>query len=144
MQHVEVTRLYAAPPERVWAVYSDHAGWKSWAGFSKSWLETEGKPDKNGVGCVRGFGSPGFAVFEEVLEFEPPRRLAYRIVRGGLPIRDHWGEAVVTADAGGTRITWRCRFESKIPGLGWALRLFIERFFRSALEGLARRHFPDA
>ena len=36
------------------------------------------------------------------------------------------------------------RFDSGIPGLGWALRIFITRFFRGALDGLARHAFPDA
>lgn len=41
MQHIEVKRKFRAPVDRVWDVYTDHAGWKDWAGFQKSWLETE-------------------------------------------------------------------------------------------------------
>jgi hypothetical protein len=47
-------------------------------------------------------------------------------------------------DGDGTRVVWRCRFDSRIPGLGGLMRRFVTRFFRSALEGLAQRRFPDA
>lgn len=137
-------RHIAAPPAAVWEVFADHAGWKSWAGFYDSWLEREGAPDRNGAGCVRAFsGAPGLAVYEEVLEFEPPRRMTYRVVRGGLPIRDHLGEVILAPEAGGTRLVWRCRFESKLPGLGPLLRAIVSFVFRRALRGLARKRFPD-
>jgi uncharacterized protein YndB with AHSA1/START domain len=139
VQRVEVERVFAVPPAELWRVYTDHARWKEWAGFRDSWLEREGAPDRNGAGCVRGFsGLPGQAVFEEVLEFEPPRRMTYRLVRGGLPIRDHLGEVLLEPDAGGTRLVWRCRFVSKLPGLGGVIRRGIRYFFARALDGLAR------
>ncbi len=142
MQNVEVTRHFPAPPARVFEVYTDHAGWSQWAGFRRSWLEREGAPDRNGSGAIRGFASGGIEAFEEVLEFEPPKRMTYRVVRGGLPMRDHLGEVLFEADGDGTLLTWRCRFESRIPGLGWLLRLIVNRVFRNALEGLARYAFP--
>lgn len=143
MQHVEVTRRFRAPAGDVWDRYTDHADWKNWAGFSKSWLEKEGRPDRNGIGCVRGFGSNGVNVFEEVVEWEPKRRFAYKIVRGGLPMKNHYGEVTFAADGDGTLVTWRCRFDSKIPGLGGVMRLFITRIFRNGLSGLAKKYFPD-
>jgi uncharacterized protein YndB with AHSA1/START domain len=143
VQEVEVTRRFAAPPQAVWDVYTDHAGWKEWAGFRSSWLEVRGDPDPNGTGAVRGFGSGGIRVFEEVLEFDPPRRMTYRVVRGGLPMKNHLGEVVFEPDGEGTRVVWRCRFESRIPGLGGPMRRFVARVFRNGLEGLARLRFPD-
>ncbi len=144
MQQVEVTRHFDAPPEAVWRVYTDHAGWSAWAGFQRSWLEREGSPDPNGTGAVRGFGSGPVRVFEEVLEFEPPKRMTYRIVRGGLPMKNHLGEVRFEPTAGGTRVTWRCRFDSRVPGLGGLQRRLVQRVFRNALDGLARHAFPDA
>jgi uncharacterized protein YndB with AHSA1/START domain len=145
MQHVEVKRRFRAPVGRVWEVYTDHAGWKNWSGFGKSWLEKEGSPDRDGVGCVRGFGSNGVNVYEEVVEWEPTSRFAYRIVRGGLPMKNHYGEVFFEPDGDGTLVTWRCRFESglPLPGSGWLMQKFIEKIFRDGLEGLSRKHFPD-
>jgi uncharacterized protein YndB with AHSA1/START domain len=139
MQHIEVRRRFNAPPEKVWEIYTDHAGWKEWAGFSDSWLETQGSPDRNGVGCLRGFSGNGVTVFEEVTEFEAPRRMVYRVVRGGIPMRDHEGTVELLPDGDGTELIWRCRFESRIPGLGWLMKIVVTKVFRDALAGLERR-----
>lgn len=143
MQHVEVVRRFPAPPQAVWDVYTDHAGWQEWSGLGRSSLHREGEPHRDGVGAVRCFANGPLKVYEEVVEFEPPKRMAYRIVRGGLPMKNHLGEVHFEPDGDGTRVIWRCRFESKIPGLGGLMRSFITRIFRNALEGLARQRFPD-
>jgi uncharacterized protein YndB with AHSA1/START domain len=143
MQSVEVARHFAAPVEEVWRVYTDHAGWSAWAGFSKSWLETEGRTDRNGAGAVRGFSSGRLTVFEEILEFDPPKRMTYRVMKGGPPMKNHHGEVLCQPEGDGTLVTWRCRFDSKIPGMGWLMRLFVTRVFRTALDGLAAHAFPD-
>jgi uncharacterized protein YndB with AHSA1/START domain len=141
MQEIEVEHRYAAPPQEVWDVYTDHAGWKGWAGMSHSRLTRTGSPDPNGAGCIREIGSGPGKVLEEVVEFEPPKRMTYRVVGGIAPMRDHLGEVLFEADGDGTRIIWRCRFESSVPGLGWVLRHGVTVFFRSALKGLERVHF---
>jgi hypothetical protein len=75
-------------------------------------------------------------VAEEVLEFEAPTRMKYRIVRRGGPIQNHQGEVFFKEEAGGTRVIWRCRFDTW-PGLGWMVRLGIGGFFRYLLRGIA-------
>jgi hypothetical protein len=70
--------------------------------------------------------------------------MTYRVVRGGPPLKNHLGEVCFEPDGEGTRVVWRCRFDSRIPGLGWLLRLGISKIFRDALDGLARRSFPDS
>jgi uncharacterized protein YndB with AHSA1/START domain len=143
MPSVEVERHFDAPPEDVWKVYTDHAGWSAWAGFTKSWLEVEGEPDRNGSGAVRAFGSAGVTAYEEILEFDPPKRMTYHVLRGGLPMKNHYGEVVLSPEDGGTRLTWRCRFDSKVPGLGGLMKLIVTRVFRTALAGLATHSFPE-
>jgi uncharacterized protein YndB with AHSA1/START domain len=124
-------------------VYTDHASWAEWAGGRASRLERPGDPAPNGVGCVRVLGPGPLAAHEEILSFEPPKRMTYRIVGGGAPFRDHLGEVAFEPDGDGTRIVWRCRFESKIPGLGRFFRFMVSRLFRGVLDGLAEHHFPD-
>ena len=135
MHKVEVNRTVDAPLERAWAVYTDHAGWNAWAGLQHSSVEREGAVERNGAGAVRCLGSYGFNAWEEILEFEPPARMTYRVVKGGLPMKNHLGEVLFEPDGPGTKVTWRCRFDSRVPGLGWPMRLYVHRFFRSALEG---------
>jgi uncharacterized protein YndB with AHSA1/START domain len=142
MQHVEVTEIIDAPAQAVWDRYTDHVSWSDWAGLGKVRLEREGTPSPNGVGCVRVFSNAGLkVVYEEVLSFEPPRRMTYRVVRGAVPFKDHLGEVLFEPRDGRTLVTWRCQFDSTIPGLGGLFRALVTRMFRNALRGLARTSF---
>lgn len=143
MQQVEVTRRIRGSPQAVFDTYTDHLGWPEWGGPSAR-LEREGDPAPNGTGCIRVLGPGPLAVHEEILSFEPPKRMTYRIVKGLLPLRDHFGEVDFTPEGDGTRVVWRCRFESRVPGLGPLLRVVIAQLFRRVLDGLARHRFPDA
>jgi uncharacterized protein YndB with AHSA1/START domain len=138
MQQVEVRHHFNAPIERVWARYTDHVSWSEWAGLGRVKLAREGAPPPNGVGCVREFAAGGMGLQEEVLTFEPPHRMTYKIVRGGGPIADHHGDVAFASRDGGTDVVWRCQFRSRIPGLGGLLRFGITRTFRGALRGLER------
>jgi uncharacterized protein YndB with AHSA1/START domain len=143
VQEVEVRRHFDAPRQAVWDVYTDPLSWNDWAGIGRVRLARRGEPVPNGVGCVRAMGAGPVAIHEEVLAFDPPKRMVYRVVKGGLPLRDHLGEVTFEDDGGGTLVVWRCRFRSGVPGLGPALRVLVTRVFRRALEGLARHRFPD-
>lgn len=138
MQQVEVRHHFNAPIERVWARYTDHVSWSEWAGIGRVKLAREGAPPPNGVGCVREFAAGGMGLQEEVLAFEPPQRMTYKIVRGGGPIADHRGDVAFEPRDGGTDVIWRCQFRSRIPGLGGLMRFGITRMFSGALRGLER------
>ena len=144
MQHVQVQRHIAGPPQSVFDAYTDHVSWAEWAGIGPARLAREGVPAPNGVGCNRVLGPAISAAHEEILSFEPPKRMTYRIVKGLPVLRDHFGEVdFSSAEGGGTLVVWRFRFEPRIPGFGGLLRRMIERTFRGALEGLARHRFPE-
>ncbi|MGY8802846.1 MAG: SRPBCC family protein [bacterium] len=137
-QRVEVKHRYNASPEAVWEIYVDHAKWSEWAGVGPSRLVTEGSPDRNGVGAVRGFSA---GTLEEVLSFDAPKRMTYTLVGGLFPIKNHLGEVTLAADGDGTLLRWRCEFESKIPGLGGLFRRMITKTFTGGLEGLEKHSF---
>lgn len=138
MQKVETRQVIEAPVEVVWDRYTDHVSWTDWAGLGKVSLDREGVPAPNGVGCVRVLSNLGVKVFEEVLTFERPQRMTYRVVKGGIPIKDHLGEVIFESHERGTLVTWRCRFNSKVPGLGGVFRLLVTKLFRNALANLAQ------
>lgn len=143
MQRIEVVRRIAGRPEDVFDTYTDHVGWSEWGGIRGARIEQEGEPPPNGAGCIRVFGPGRLAAYEKILSFEPPKRMSYRVIKGGLPIRNHLGEVDFERDGDGTRIVWRCRFESKVPGLGPLFRVVVTRLFEGVLEGLAKNRFPD-
>jgi uncharacterized protein YndB with AHSA1/START domain len=137
LKHVEVTRKIEAPRERVWSHYVDHAGWTRWAGLGRVLIERAGAPSVNGVGCIRAFQTGGPPTREEVVAFEAPTRLVYKLLSGA-PLRDHRGEVTFEDDGTGTRVTWRCDFASRVPGLGRVLRVGIGFVFRRTLKRLDR------
>lgn len=141
MRYVEVQQVIEAPVQAVWDRYTDHVSWTDWAGVGTVRLDRTGVPPPNGVGSVRAISSAGVKVFEEVVSFDPPRRMTYRVVKGGIPIKDHLGEVVFEPHERGTLVTWRCQFNSRVPGLGLALQLLVTRIFRNALRGLSRTRF---
>ena len=137
MTQLEVSRRFATSPERVWARYTDHASWTEWAGVGRAIVTRSGMPPPNGVGAVRRVGPPPLAVDEEIVAFEAPRRLAYRVVRGAVPFRDHLGEVFLHADGDGTRVVWRVRFNPIVPGTGWAIRGVLGGILGRVLRNLA-------
>ncbi|MDD5712153.1 MAG: SRPBCC family protein [Smithellaceae bacterium] len=138
MQKVEVTRKINAPPQAVWDIYVDNAGWHRWAGVRRSTLEVQGFPDSNGPGAVRCVGSFGFNSYEQVIEMRPPVYMAYQVVGGMFPIKNHRGEVLMEPEGSGTKITWRCRFEPMMPGTGWLLAAVVRITFATMLTGLGK------
>src|SRR5262245_38048174 len=92
VHQVEARMRIPADRDRVWDLYTDHVSWGHWAGIGKVRLSRQGVPAPNGVGCVRVISNMGVSVHEEVLSFERPRLMTYRVLRGGLPIKNHLGE----------------------------------------------------
>jgi uncharacterized protein YndB with AHSA1/START domain len=136
VQHVAAVKRISAPRERVWAVYTDHESWSDWAGIGRARLSRLGREDRDGVGCVRVIGSGALAAHEEITEFDAPRYMAYRVVRGGLPMRRHFGEVELHDRGATTEIEWRCRFESRIPLFGPPMRWIVMAVFRRVLSNL--------
>lgn len=100
---------------------TDYEGMSSWAPGLKITVITPGAPEPNGVGAQRRIQAvPGMApLVEEIIAFEPERRLSYRGVKG-VPFRNYVGEVTLappepeprsaTPSAPTTRCRWwpRC------------------------------------
>eukprot|EP01137_Pigoraptor_chileana_P020229 Opistho-2@82329 len=150
MSYAEIceTVLVPAHIDAVFDFYTDHVGWPAWTSAGSVALEKEGTPNKNGVGCIRAITTAGvFTVREEVLTFERPHNMTYRVLSGMPVMSDHLGEvAFEECDVDGangekkrgTRIVWKCRFLATF-GFGWAVVPVARNFFRSALDNLAAK-----
>ncbi len=130
-----------ASRETVWELVADGRGWWRWGAWRSSELEREGNPPPDGVGAVRVLTSETrrpVVSREEVVEFEPPSRLTYKLL-SGLPLRDYRGTVTLEAlGDGGTEITWHSEFEPKIPLTGGLFRRTLGKFIKDAAERLAR------
>jgi hypothetical protein len=87
----------------------------------------------------------GKALVEDIVEFEPGRRYAYRadMARSQMkmPLRDHLGSFDVTPDGGGSVVLWRQHFQALwfVPTamLRWQMR---DKMMRPAIDGLIEKY----
>jgi uncharacterized protein YndB with AHSA1/START domain len=138
MHEFELRSEIAAPVDRVFALLADHVGWREWAGVQEVVLRQQGDPAPNGLGAIRVLRRGGLAIEEEVVAFEPPRRIAYRIC-AGIPVRDCSADLRLEPAAAATRLSWQVHFRPLLPGTGWLLRRLIRPKLEQALAGLAQR-----
>jgi len=128
MSRYTFTHTVIADPEHVWAEIADHEGMSTWTPawvpLLKVTLESQGSPDRDGVGAVRQIKMAGPPIRERVTAFERPIRLAYEAL-SGVPARNYTGEIVLTPTGTGTRIAWTIAFEPAFPGAQLILRTAI-------------------
>jgi uncharacterized protein YndB with AHSA1/START domain len=133
----------AAPPEAVWRVFTDHAGYTQWAGVKEVVLRQQGDPPPNGLGAIRVMRSGGIAIEEEITAFDPPKYLAYRMV-GGIPVKNYEAEVRLDPSDSGTRLTWHVRFDARIPFTGRLMARLIKAGLQDVLDRLARVPFDQS
>jgi hypothetical protein len=136
MTSYQVTAASSTPPERVFDLLADAAGWSRWAGpmVVRSWWELEGEPAPGGVGAIRRLGLGALSSREQIVEYDAPHRLAYTWLTS-FPVRDYRAEVRLSPADGGTGISWRGKFRPAFPGGGPVMR----RFFLATVGGFARR-----
>jgi hypothetical protein len=146
-QSFSVTRATEAPREAVWALVSNAASWKDWAGVLVSSLEKEGDPSPDGVGAIRKLGPRPFGSREQVVVWEPPYHLGY-VILSGIPVRNYRADIILRevpasgSDPAETTITWSATFDAKLPGTGALLRVVLKamigRFAERAVSHAVR------
>jgi uncharacterized protein YndB with AHSA1/START domain len=117
LSHVHVTHDFRAPVERVFAYLAEHENLATLFGTRIERVR-DGETERNGVGSCRRLSFYGLLPFEEtVTEVVPNERIVYRITKGS-PMRDHEGTmAFSSTTGGGTRLDYRIRLGSAVPGL---------------------------
>jgi hypothetical protein len=123
-----------APVDVVWPLVGEADRWHEWSFLTKTGLEREAAPVADGVGAVRKFTRFGVGSREEVLAWEPPGHLAYRIL-SGFPVRNYRADVTLTADGTGTHIEWVGTYDPKWPGTGSVLA--------RVLNGMMQRFADD-
>ena len=117
--HSIVTKAYIhASIERVWDVFSDHEGYSKLKGVKYAKLLKEGTRERNGVGAVREVHGMGAKFVEDIVTYEPPNVLEYKVVRCSKPIEHEIGRVELIPRSEGTEIHWVSRFRLKIPLIG--------------------------
>ena len=132
---VEATTRAAV--DAVWPLVAEARRWKEWSFLTATGLEREGAPEADGVGAVRRFSRYGVGSREEVVAWDPPGHLAYRIL-SGFPVRNYRADVTLTPDGTGTRIEWSGTYDPKWPGTGPLLALVLPAMMRRFARDLVR------
>ncbi|MDX6197125.1 MAG: hypothetical protein QOJ79_276 [Actinomycetota bacterium] len=136
----------AAPPEAVFALLADAPRWQDWAGPAVLRSGWEKGAPSGGVGAVRRLGYGRLSSREEIVESDPPHRLAY-VLRSGEGL--HHYRATVDLQSqpdGGTHIVWSGTVDTSVPGLAGPLIVLFRRLvggFATRLARQAERGWPD-
>ena len=109
MADIVMQQRFTAPPERVFALLTDHEGFGRALGENIR-VERPGVPAPNGLGAVRIIRARGLTIREEVVRWEPPAAMDYRVVSGA-PLHHHLGAIRLTPDGQGTRVDYRIHFD---------------------------------
>lgn len=109
MPQVFLQERFAASAERVFAAVTDHVAFGRWVGADIR-VERAGTPAPNGLGALRAVCARGLTVREEVVRWEPPHAMDYRVVSGA-PLRRHLGEIRIVPEGGTARLDYRIRFD---------------------------------
>ncbi len=131
----------SAPVDTVWPLLSEAHRWRDWSFLSRTGLEREGAPDPDGVGAVRRFSRFGVGSREEVVAWDPPNHLAYRIL-SGFPVRNYRADITLEPHGTGTRIDWSGTYDGKWPGTGWLLGALVPVMMQRFATSVAR--YADA
>ncbi len=141
----------AAPQQVAWEVMTDHELYSRWVGYPQwiersGWgkgprvvVEVEGSPHRNGVGAIRVFHTGPVRTIEEITAFDPPNRMAYRVLKAPLPTRNCRSELVLVGSDDGQScdLHWDSWFEPTIPFAGSTVRLVLARAVSSMAAGIA-------
>ena len=133
MRFTATARVSASPPD-VFRELTDHEGMVGLPGVTAARLLRAGAPERNGVGAIREVRVRGLRFVEEIVGYEPHRRIDYRIRECTLPLRHEFGRIDLDAVEGGTRAHWES--ELSVPGVGWLLGPLMRRMLPSGFEEL--------
>jgi uncharacterized protein YndB with AHSA1/START domain len=138
VETIDIRMHFRAPIEKVWELLSDHEGYVFIKEVSLAKLLQEGRDHRNGVGAVRKVRLQGVTFVEDIVTFDPPRCLEYRVKKCTIPIRHEIGRMEFTPVGDGTDLHWTSRFELPLPLVGKMLEPLLcrstSKAFLSALE----------
>lgn len=138
-QCVRFQRQYQAPPQRLFALFSDHERFGKLLGAPCTRIKSapEGS-DPNGVGSVRRIAGGPVAIEETIVTSEAPTLIEYRVTRGG-PLRNHFGRIQFNPqEGGGTELVYTIAFDPLLPLTGPAITWVLEQALGRALCRVSR------
>jgi uncharacterized protein YndB with AHSA1/START domain len=125
----------AAPPDAVWSVLTDGAGWSGWDSGVDG---VDGRIALGETITIRSKAAPGRAFPVKVVTFDAPRTLVFS---GGMPLGLFKGVRTyrLTPSEGGTRFEMREEYGGPLLGLMWRSMPDLGPSFEQFATGLKGR-----
>ncbi len=115
MRTVKVQRTINAPTADVFEWLTDVTNFQRIPWVRRVTLVRPGNLTEHGIGSVRLLLTPLARITEEVVEYDPPRLIRYRMLKCSPAIWRQNGSLRFEEVEGGTRVTWICVFEVTTP-----------------------------
>lgn len=146
MHTLTVTKTIKAPIDEVFEAFTDHAALSRVPGIRSCRLNRPGDTEPNGLGAVRELDCGPIWLREEIVGFDRPHRMEYRIRQSRPPADHRLGRVEFVETPGGTVITWTTVFGVRAPAIGKVLEpafgLGIGIAFRHVLREIGKRVSP--
>lgn len=125
MRTVTLERTISAPAADVFDWLTDATNYQRVPVILRVMLVRPGHIAEHGVGAVRLLVTPFVRVTEEIVEYDPPRMMRYKLLTSYPTLRYQDGMMTFREVAGGTRVRWRSEFEVAAPRFAdlWTLAL---------------------
>ncbi|MFJ1459862.1 SRPBCC family protein [Nocardia wallacei] len=115
MRKVDLERTIQAPVADVFDWLTDATNFQRVPLVRRVTLVRPGNVAEHGVGAVRLVVTPLLRLSEEIVEYDPPRLMRYRILNSFPPLRSQDGVLRFDPVEGGTRVRWHAQFEVAAP-----------------------------
>jgi hypothetical protein len=115
MRTVQVERTIRAPQADVFDWVTDVTNYQRVPVIRRVTLVRPGNLVEHGVGAVRLLVTPLVRVTEEVVEYDPPHLIRYKLLTAYPPMRSHDGCVEFEELGDFTRVRWRSYFEVDAP-----------------------------
>jgi uncharacterized protein YndB with AHSA1/START domain len=135
MARFTLVRTADAPAETVFDVLTDYRAYPDFTSLRRAELEREGAPERNGVGAIRKLYAVGPPLREEIIGYERPRELSYRLLSGA-PVRDHVGTVRLQPYGEGTQVSYSLETYPAIPIPSFALLAVVRPIIGQMLNGV--------
>ena len=132
MVTVVVKRVIRGPLDKVFDVLTDHEGYTRFRGVTSARLAEVGAGERNGTGALRVIKAGAFHFEEEIVGFERPTLMEYRIRKSTPPLEHTEGRMTFRATDGGTEVVWLTTFRVTTPVIENALTLAVKQLVRLA------------
>jgi uncharacterized protein YndB with AHSA1/START domain len=143
MRTLSVARTIRAPIEDVFDAYTDHEALARVPGVRSCRVTSPGETERNGLGAIRELDCGLLRLREEIVGFERPHRMEYRVLDSRPPARHRLGRVDFVAIPEGTVVIWTTVFGVRIPMIGRLLTpafgLLFALSFRLVLRDVGQR-----